>query len=220
MKGARTGCRRRSQESRRDESRARILAAAERVFARDGLAGARTDAIAADAGLNKALLYYYFEDKEKLYEAVLEDHLRAFNIQALAVLEARGPAGSCLLEYVNMQFDFISRRRLHAPLFQQLITKGGNPPRRLFLNYIAPRVEALQRLLKRGMRTGEFRRSDPFHTALSLAALVVFYFSAAPMLQFIGYADPYADKSLKRRKREVVRFVRHALFLDPRQSHA
>src|SRR5580704_1607504 len=91
---------RRSQETRRDESRSKILAAAERVFARDGLAGARTDAIATEAGVNKALLFYYFKDKEKLYEAVIEGHLREFNDQALAVLNDRGPAGPLLLRYV------------------------------------------------------------------------------------------------------------------------
>jgi len=52
-------------------TRAAILAAAERVFARSGLAGARTDLIADEAGVNKALLYYYFQSKEKLYLAVL-----------------------------------------------------------------------------------------------------------------------------------------------------
>ena len=58
MKDAKTAKSRRSQETRRDESRAKILAAAGQIFARDGLAGARTDAIAAQAGVNKALLYY------------------------------------------------------------------------------------------------------------------------------------------------------------------
>ena len=41
-------------------------------FAREGLAGARVDAIAEAAGVNKALLYYYFHDKETLYGAILE----------------------------------------------------------------------------------------------------------------------------------------------------
>src|SRR5580658_11231097 len=93
---------RRTQEARSDQSRAKILAAAERAFARHGLAGARTDAIAAEAGVNKALLYYYFKDKEKLYEAVIEGHLREFNRRALDVLEAPGPAGVLLLRYVDM----------------------------------------------------------------------------------------------------------------------
>src|ERR1700726_2892018 len=57
---------------RPEESRAAILKAAVTEFAEHGIAGARTDAIARAAHVNKALLYYYFEDKEALYEAVLD----------------------------------------------------------------------------------------------------------------------------------------------------
>src|ERR1700730_10193304 len=56
-----------------EESRAAILQAAAKEFAEHGIAGARTDAIAREAGVNKALLYYYFRDKETLYGAVLDN---------------------------------------------------------------------------------------------------------------------------------------------------
>jgi TetR/AcrR family transcriptional regulator len=213
MRARATG--RRSQEMRRDESRAKILAAAEQLFARDGLAGARTDAIADAARVNKALLYYYFRSKEQLYEAVLESHLREFNEQALATLRAPGSPRSLLLRYVELQFDFISRFHRHAALFQQLMMKGGKPAERLFRQYIAPRSEAVQKLLERGMREGDFRKASPFHTTVSLVALIVFYFSAAPVLQVIAHTDPYNAANLKQRKREVLEFIRHALFTRP-----
>src|ERR1700693_4630091 len=108
------------------ETRTAILAAAGRVFAQSGLAGARTDAIAAAAGVNKALLYYYFKSKEALYEAVVEDHFREFNRQALEVLNAKGPARAVLLRYVSLHFDFISASHQSAPLFQQVMMTGGN----------------------------------------------------------------------------------------------
>src|SRR5215472_3654356 len=190
------------------ETRATILAAAEREFARAGLAGARTDVIAAKAGVNKALLYYYFKSKEKLYLAVLEDHLKEFNRQALSVLESPGPAGEILLEYVRLQFDFISQRQRHAPLFQQLMSAGGKSSENLIQKYILPRSRALDRLLERGIREGVFRPVDRFHTAVSIIALIVFYFSAAPVLQTIGHSDAYHEASLKRRKEEVLDFVR------------
>ena len=62
----------RAQAERSAETRGRILDAALSEFAANGLAGARTEQIAAAAGVNKALLYYYFESKEKLYSAALE----------------------------------------------------------------------------------------------------------------------------------------------------
>lgn len=79
----------RGRQERSAETRTAILGAAERVFAKSGLAGARIDAIAAAAGVNKALLYYYFKSKEDLYETVVENHFSEFNRQALEVLMAR-----------------------------------------------------------------------------------------------------------------------------------
>jgi len=196
-------------------TRAAILAAAERVFARSGLAGARTDLIAAKAGVNKALLYYYFQSKEKLYHAVLEDHFEQFNRQALEVLEGPGSAREVLLRYVGLHFDFISARHRHAPLFQQFMCAGGRFSEGLVRKYFEPRGRAVARLLERGMREGDFRHADRFHTAISIVALIVFYFSAAPVLQMLGHADAYAATSLKSRRQEVLDFIRHALFVRP-----
>jgi AcrR family transcriptional regulator len=62
----------RTQTERADQTRARILDAAIHEFSENGLAGARTEQIAEEAGVNKALLYYYFKGKEELYVAALE----------------------------------------------------------------------------------------------------------------------------------------------------
>ena len=59
-----------------DRSQATILAAARDEFAEHGLGGARMDRIAERAGLNKRLIYYYFDDKEQLFRAVLEQAWR------------------------------------------------------------------------------------------------------------------------------------------------
>src|SRR5271155_453628 len=149
------------RQTRSAETRAAILAAAGKVFAKSGLAGARTDVIADAAGVNKALLYYYFEGKESLYEAVVEDHFREFNRRALEVLAAPGPARTVLLRYASLHFDFISARHQSAPLFQQLMMTGGRFLERLIRRYFTPRAEALGKLIERGIRDGEFRRVDP-----------------------------------------------------------
>src|SRR5271163_1160254 len=131
------------RQARSDKTRAAILAAAEHVFAESGLAGARTDGITAVAGVNKAMLYYYFQSKERLYEAVVENHLQEFNRAALEVLTAPGSPRAILLRYVNLHFDFISGRHRQARLFHQLMTTGGQPMQRLVRKYFAPRNRAL-----------------------------------------------------------------------------
>jgi len=173
------------------------------------------DAIAAAAGVNKALLYYYFKSKESLYQAVVEDHFHAFNREALELLAAQDSARAVLLRYAALHFDFISSRLVYAPLYQQLMMAGGKPLERLVRKYFVPRSEALGKLLERGMRDGEFRRADRTHTAVSIVALIVFYFSAAQVFQLLGYSNAFSKANLKRRKQEVLDFIRHGLFLDP-----
>ncbi len=196
-------------------TRETILEAAERIFADEGLEGARTDAIAAAAGVNKALLYYYFRSKEGLYRAVLESYLADFNRQALEVLSSEGSARSLLLRYINLHFDFIAAHPHHGPLFQRMVMADQKSMARLAREYFLPRGKALLKVIEQGMRTGEFRRMDSTHAAISLVSLIVFFFSSASVLRAVSGIDPYAKANVERRKREVLKFVRYALFKNP-----
>lgn len=146
---------------------------------------------------------------------MVEDHLGAFNHQALELLAAPGPARAVLLRYVKLHFDFISARHQSAPLFQQLMMTGGPFLERLIRKYLMPRGAALDRLIERGIREGEFRKTDRFNTTMTIVSLIVFYFSAAPVLRMMGRRDAYSAANLKRRKQEVLDFIRHGLFVDP-----
>lgn len=207
--------RRKARPRNAPETRAAILEAAEKIFAEAGDAGARTDAIAAAAGVNKALLYYYFRSKNELYQAVLEEHLKDFRRQAFEVLDSPGPACSVLLRYVSMHFDFISARPYYPRLFQRLVMAGGKSLERLAREHFIPLSRRFLGLIQRGVKAGEFRPLDSAHTAISLVALTVFYFSAAPVMRVVTGRDPYARENLARRKEEVLNFVRYALFRKP-----
>jgi hypothetical protein len=78
-----------------------------------------------------------------------------------------------------------------------------------------PLSKMLLALLERGMRSGEFRRLDRQHTVLSLAGLTMFYFNMAPALRMITGQDPFTKANLARRKAEVLKFIRYALFRNP-----
>ena len=191
------------------------MQAAERIFADEGLEGARTDAIAAAAGVNKAMLYYYFRSKEALYRAVLEGYAADFNRKALELLSSEGSARSLLERYINLHFDFIAAHRHHGPLFQRMLMSDEKSWVRLARELGLPRMKAILKVIERGKRNGELRQMDSFHIAISLVALVAFYFSSAPVLRAVGGIDPYTKANVERRRREVLRFVRHALFTDP-----
>jgi len=196
-------------------TRGAILRAAERIFAEEGLEGARTDAIAAAAGVNKALLYYYFRSKEALYRAVLEGYSADFNRQALEVLSSEESASSVLLRYINLHFDFIAAHRPHGPLFQRMLMEDEKTYVRLAREHGLPRLEALLRVVERGMRSGEFRRMDGIHAVISLVSLIVFFFSSATVLRAVSGIDPYAKANVERRREEVLKFIRYALFKNP-----
>src|ERR1700758_5248619 len=93
---------------RPEESRAAILEAAVREFAREGIAGARTDAIARSAKVNKALLYYYYRDKGALYQAALDHVFHERNEFLLHVLAEEIPPGEKILRYAGAFFDYLA----------------------------------------------------------------------------------------------------------------
>src|SRR5580700_1162526 len=102
-----------------EESRAAILLAAAQEFADHGIAGARTDAIAREAQVNKALLYYYFEDKETLYGAVLDEAFAGLKSTVFEVLDGPLPPREKILAYAGAYFDFIASNQIYPRLMQR-----------------------------------------------------------------------------------------------------
>src|ERR1700716_4120650 len=93
-------------------SRAAILRAAAEEFAEHGIAGARTEAIAREARVNKALLYYYFKDKETLYGAVLDNAFSGLKTTVFGVFDSEMPPREKILAYVGAYFDFIDSNQI------------------------------------------------------------------------------------------------------------
>jgi TetR/AcrR family transcriptional regulator len=197
------------------ETRAAILRAAEEVYAEHGLAGARTDGIAAAAGVNKALLYYYFKGKEELYQAVVGSQVREFQQQAREILSERGPAGPILLRYVSYHIDFIGTHPHYPRIFQRMMMEGDPALERLIREHSVPLKKLLVAVLARGMKSGEFRDFDKGHTIVSIGGLAAHYFNIAPAFRLVTGQDPYSKANLAKRKAEVLKFIRFALFRDP-----
>jgi TetR/AcrR family transcriptional regulator len=203
-----------SRREKGAQTRAAILQAAVTIFSEAGFGGARTDAIADAAGVNKALLYYYFKSKAGLYGAILEDQLQEFTRRATEALSADGSSTAKLLRYVEAHFDFISERPYYPRLVQRLMMSGGKPLERLAREFFVPLHRKLGSVVERGVRDGEFRSLDTRHTVMSLAAVIVIYFTSAPVWTIVTHTDPYEKTNLALRKKEVVKFIRYALLKD------
>jgi len=205
------------RQQRGTETRATILRAAERIFAEVGPEGARTEAIAEAAGVNKALLYYYFMGKDDLYLAVLESHLTEFRRRALGVLESKGSARVRLLRYVSLHFDFISARPYYPRLAHRVMSSDNRLMHRVVHEYSTPIYHKLVELIEEGVRSREFRQVNSHHTIYSLVGLSVFYFAAAPVVKEVSQIDAFDRANVACRRDEVLKFIRYGLFRDPAQ---
>jgi AcrR family transcriptional regulator len=188
------------EERQRDADRSQgiILAAARDEFAEYGLGGARMDRIAERAGLNKRLIYYYFEDKEKLFQAVLEHAYRDIREEEhkLHLLELK-PADA-----VRRLVEFTWNYYLAHPEFLTLLNSANlhrarhlqESSRAREMN--SPLIDMLAEILERGRKDGTFRGGvDPLQLYVSIAGLSYFYLSNSHTLSSIFGRDLLSTKA-------------------------
>jgi TetR/AcrR family transcriptional regulator len=201
---------------RPEESRAAILQAAVREFSREGIAGARTDAIARAARVNKALLYYYFKDKDTLYSAVLDQVFGGLTESIQAALSTDLPPREKLLAYVGAHFDYIAGHPLYPRIVQGEMMRAarGRAPQleRIVKQYFVPLFRKVAAVIEQGQATGEFRSVDPMHFVPSMIAVIVFHFTNAPVLRMIAGIDPFSPERIAARRAAVLDFISAALF--------
>jgi TetR/AcrR family transcriptional regulator len=205
-------------QSRADVTRNRILQAAIHEFSEHGLAGARTGSIAAAAGVNKALLYYYFRDKESLYIAALEEVAGKVAGDALAVLELDCSPGERILRFALQHFDRILCRRGFQSLMQQEMIrfKQGESTAMGILAKIAfePMFARALAIAEEGIRSGELCDVDLTQMMYSSLGANVFYFLSAPMVALITGSDPLKLESVVYRRRSAIEYLGQAIFTD------
>lgn len=197
-----------------EESRTAILHAAIREFAREGVAGARTDAIAKAAKVNKALLYYYFRDKDALYGAALEQVFRERDAVLMPILKQNTPPGEKLLRYVGAFFDFLASHPQHREMVQRemFMLPRRAQAQRIVKTYMKPLFEELLKLFRDGITAGVFRPVDPMQFIPSMAAVVVHYFGTAPFIKLMTQQDPLSPERIAARRAAVLDFISAALF--------
>lgn len=206
-----------------EESRRAILEAAIQEFAAEGVAGARTDAIARAAGVNKALLYYYFKDKEDLYGAVLDAVFATRVDELLAILRREASAGERVLCYVLRHFNFVAEHPQYPRLVQHEMLRAGAGKshylRHIVTRYFRPVIEGVERGLSEGIESGEFRAFDVGQMAVSITGATIYYFNSAPILEVMNSADPFTPAALAKRRTALLDLIAAAIFTDRKHGH-
>jgi len=201
-----------------EATREAILRAAGTEFAMHGLAGARMDAIARSARVNKALLYYYFHDKDALYGEVLDQFFRPLFVRLTLLLDGQTSPGERILGYARAHFDTIADKPHYARLFQSEMMSAGRDvsPRlsEIVDRYARPLLGRLQATLQQGVEGGQFRQIDIMQFIPSMIATIVFYFIAAPMLRRLRDFEPFSPEAIHSRRAAVLNFIAAGLFAD------
>jgi TetR/AcrR family transcriptional regulator len=204
---------------RPEQSRAAILQAAVREFSREGVAGARIDAIARRARVNKALLYYYFKDKEALYSAVLDHVFGGLTTAVNAAFALNAPPREKVLAYAGAHFDYVASHPLYPRIVQgEMMSAGRNGSsqlHRIVQQYFRPLASQLSRVLTEGMAAGEFRSVDPMQIVPSIIAVIVFYFINVPAMRSMTGIDPLEPTRVAARRAAVLDFISAALLRQP-----
>ena len=165
------------------ETRERILEAAHTVFVRKGTASSRTQEIAAEAGVNKALVHYYFGSKAALADAIFERALgtlvpRIFGILAdpARTIEEKVPA------IVREQIDFHSARPYFAGYLVSELHAEPDRIARLMTGHGRIPVDVLRRQLREAARAGTLRRISAEQFVANMMGLLIFPFAIRPAL--------------------------------------
>ena len=204
-------------------TKAAIVAAALEEFAELGLAGARIDEIARAARVNKALLYYYFESKEHLYQGVVEQMFVVMTDELRGALKAADGPREKLLAFLDANFKVLARHPAYARLLEQemeivkVFLNDLNPdtaPK--FFQQIAPLLAEFREVLEEGVKRGAFRTID---VDAVLPLLLMLVRTAVRGIPMAGKLFSAARKvSAKRRRAAAIDFITCALFTARTQS--
>jgi TetR/AcrR family transcriptional regulator len=174
------------------DSRALILDAAERLFAERGFARTTIKEIGRAAGVNSALLYYYFADKDRLYRAVLERLVGRLVARTTSRLEATGSPQARLQAFVEAQAEvFIANPNFPRLIVRELAESDAVHAVEQIQHIAATSFRLLCDLVREGQRAGVFRKGvDARFAAISVVAQVAYFFVARPAIRILLDADP------------------------------
>jgi TetR/AcrR family transcriptional regulator len=164
----------------------RILAVAALEFAERGFAGARVDRIARRARVNKAMLYYHFKSKHRLYHTLLR---RMFTLAAER-MQVIGTADASPAEKIDRVIagiaDFIDEHAFFPKIMLREVAEGGAHLDPDTLAALAAVPRAVGAIVREGVACGDFRPVNPLFAYFSLFAPVVFFLAGSPIRKELG----------------------------------
>ena len=189
----------------------KILEAAKKVFHRKGFEGARMQEIADEAGINKALLHYYFRTKENLFDAVFIAAFREIFTKLFTTVEANVPLEEKLRNLINEYICFLQKNS-YIPGFI-LAEMNQNPEKiiKIFQSAPIPPARLFERL-EESVKDEKLDHTDFRNLFINILALCIFPIVARPMLQnILNFSNEQYDEFIENRKKELPGFIMNAI---------
>ncbi len=192
-----------------------ILNSALKVFTRRGFAGARMEEIAKEAGINRALLHYYFRDKETMFNLIFEKQFKEFFSGIGTILNTQKPLFEKIKEIVSHEIDVLTK---HPDLPRFIIVEVATQPDRL-IQYgqkmgINPRqiLEIFNQQVMDEAQQGTIVPIEGRQLLMNIMSLCVYPFAARPIIKTLMQLDEnkFGDM-MEQRKSEVYQFIIKAI---------
>ncbi|WP_339736192.1 helix-turn-helix domain-containing protein [uncultured Sunxiuqinia sp.] len=198
--------------AKKDNTEEKILDAAKNIFIKKGMDGARMQEIADAAGINKALLHYYFRSKDKLFDAIFSRILSFAFPKIGQILQADQPFLLKVEQVIDTYLDLLYKH----PYLPAFILKEVNRDPSMFFKLVlkhgfspAPIFEIIEEAMDRK----EIIRMNPKHLVVHVLSMCIFPFAAKPVINFVLFnEDKQATQDFfEERKQEVKQFVLRAI---------
>lgn len=190
----------------------KILEAAKKVFIQKGLEGSRMQEIANEAGINKALLHYYYRTKEKLFSAVFKFAFSKFVPRVEEILFSDKTIYEKIDEIIDHYINLLQKNQF-IPIF--VLHEINRDPERIveMMKSTGIKPELFLNQIQKEIDEGRIKISSPQQLIINILALCIFPFAARPLIQNIFFDNDkkrYND-FIEKRKIEVAEFVKSAI---------
>jgi len=186
----------------------KILDAARKVFIAKGMAGARMQDIADEAGINKAMLHYYFRSKEKLFETIFKE----LSIEFLPRVNAIFESDVSLFEKIEVFCSEYISRMMENPFIPLFIVNEINKQPEIFLKKMwggkRPQIGKFLQQIETEIKKGAIERIHPAQLMLNMVSMCIFPFIGKPLCQMVmGINESGYRKLMEERKTLVPQFI-------------
>ncbi|MBO5415596.1 MAG: TetR/AcrR family transcriptional regulator [Clostridia bacterium] len=187
------------------QTKQNILNAAIKEFSDKGLAGARIDTIAADAGCNKGMIYQYYGSKDALYESVIKYEYETLSLVEADIVNKNHDYLDMISVIVDRYFDFLFA---HPDFVKIIMWENLNEARtmkNIGIAYKAPIIEAVENMVRKGRSEGVFREDvKTRHVVFALITGAFSYFSNKYTLPHLLGMD-LDDEKVVRTHKEIIK---------------